>query len=83
MFHAYCSKVVRKSVARVLTVISQEQKKALRDVYKNKVGNMVILLPNAALSRFHTTAARLMLPARHRCSNMLYIDKWCGAHLAI
>lgn len=29
-------KVVRKSVARVLTVISQEQKKALRDVYKNK-----------------------------------------------
>ncbi|KAL3163277.1 60S ribosomal protein L35-4 [Trebouxia sp. C0010 RCD-2024] len=29
-------KVVRKSVARVLTVISQEQKKALREVYKNK-----------------------------------------------
>ncbi len=28
---------MRKSVARVLTVISQEQKKALRDVYKNKV----------------------------------------------
>lgn len=35
--YVYCSKVVRKSVARVLTVISQEQKKALRDVYKNKV----------------------------------------------
>ena len=38
LFHACCSKVVRKSVARVLTVISQEQKKALREVYKNKVG---------------------------------------------
>ena len=38
LFDADCSKVVRKSVARVLTVISQEQKKALREVYKNKVG---------------------------------------------
>lgn len=33
------SKVVRKAVARVLTVISQEQKKALREAYKNKVMN--------------------------------------------
>ncbi|KAL5716649.1 60S ribosomal protein L35B [Ranunculus cassubicifolius] len=29
-------KVVRLSIARVLTVISQKQKAALRDVYKNK-----------------------------------------------
>uniref|UniRef100_A0A2P2L643 Uncharacterized protein n=1 Tax=Rhizophora mucronata TaxID=61149 RepID=A0A2P2L643_RHIMU len=31
-----CSKVVRLSIARVLTVISQAQKAALRKVYKNK-----------------------------------------------
>ena len=35
---------MRKSVARVLTVISQEQKKALRDVYKNKVGSLTSCL---------------------------------------
>lgn len=31
-----CSKVVRLSIAQVLTVISQKQKAALREVYKNK-----------------------------------------------
>ncbi|MCL7041034.1 hypothetical protein MKW94_009447 [Papaver nudicaule] len=31
-----CSKVVRLSIAQVLTVISQKQKSALRDAYKNK-----------------------------------------------
>ncbi|KAG5608934.1 hypothetical protein H5410_020215 [Solanum commersonii] len=31
-----CSKVVRLSIAQVLTVISQKQKSALREVYKNK-----------------------------------------------
>jgi len=30
------SKVVRKSIAQVLTVISQKQKSALREAYKNK-----------------------------------------------
>lgn len=30
------SKVVRTSIARVLTVISQKQKAALREAYKNK-----------------------------------------------
>ena len=35
---------MRKSVARVLTVISQEQKKALRDVYKNKVNLLLMHL---------------------------------------
>ena len=33
---------MRKSVARVLTVISQEQKKALREVYKNKVNCLIL-----------------------------------------
>lgn len=32
-----CSKVVRKSIARVLTVISQSQRTALRNAYSNKV----------------------------------------------
>lgn len=32
-----CSKVVRKAVARVLTVISQSQRSALREAYKGKV----------------------------------------------
>ena len=32
-----CSKVVRKSIARVLTVISQNQKRALREDFKGKV----------------------------------------------
>ena len=32
-----CSKVVRKSIARVLTVISQNQRSALRKAYTNKV----------------------------------------------
>ncbi|KAL9278211.1 putative ribosomal protein L29/L35 [Arabidopsis thaliana] len=31
-----CIKVVRKSIAQVLTVISQKQKSALREAYKNK-----------------------------------------------
>lgn len=31
-----CSKDVRKSIARVLTVISQTQRKALRGYYKDK-----------------------------------------------
>lgn len=31
-----CRKVVRLSIAQVLTVISQKQKAALREVYKNK-----------------------------------------------
>jgi hypothetical protein len=31
-----CSKVVRTSIARVLTVISQKQKAALREAYKKK-----------------------------------------------
>ena len=34
---ALCSKVVRKSIARVLTVISQSQRTALRKAYTNKV----------------------------------------------
>jgi large subunit ribosomal protein L35e len=32
----FCSKVVRTSIARVLTVMSQKQKSALRDAYKSK-----------------------------------------------
>ena len=35
-FFFSCSKVVRTSIARVLTVISQKQKAALREAYKNK-----------------------------------------------
>jgi large subunit ribosomal protein L35e len=31
-----CSKVVRLSIAQVLTVISQKQKAVLREAYKNK-----------------------------------------------
>jgi hypothetical protein len=31
-----CSKIVRTSIARVLTVISQKQKSALREAYKKK-----------------------------------------------
>lgn len=31
-----CRKLVRLSIARVLTVISQKQKSALREAYKNK-----------------------------------------------
>lgn len=31
-----CRKLVRLSIARVLTVISQKQKLALREAYKNK-----------------------------------------------
>lgn len=31
-----CRKVVRLNIAQVLTVISQKQKAALRDAYKNK-----------------------------------------------
>lgn len=36
-FITLCSKVVRKSVARVLTVIQQNQRKALREHFKGKV----------------------------------------------
>jgi len=36
LFFPCCSKVVRKSIARVLTVINQNQKKALKDVYAKK-----------------------------------------------
>lgn len=36
IFSPCCSKVVRKSIARVLTVINQNQKKALKDVYAKK-----------------------------------------------
>ena len=32
----HCSKVVRLSIAQVLTVISQKQKAALREAYKKK-----------------------------------------------
>ena len=32
----FCSKVVRKSVARVLTVISQNQRENLRKLYRKK-----------------------------------------------
>lgn len=32
----FCRKVVRTSIAQVLTVISQTQKSALREAYKNK-----------------------------------------------
>jgi large subunit ribosomal protein L35e len=32
----FCSKVVRTSIARVLTVISQKQRAALREAYKKK-----------------------------------------------
>ncbi|GLT57423.1 hypothetical protein SLA2020_303950 [Shorea laevis] len=32
----YCSKVVRLPIAQVLTVMSQKQKAALREAYKNK-----------------------------------------------
>ncbi|KAJ6767948.1 60S RIBOSOMAL PROTEIN L35 [Salix koriyanagi] len=35
-FDVGCSKVVRLSIAQVLTVISQKQKAILRDAYKNK-----------------------------------------------
>jgi hypothetical protein len=35
-FGGACSKVVRLSIARVLTVISQKQKLALREAYKKK-----------------------------------------------
>lgn len=36
VFVCFFSKVVRLSIAQVLTVISQKQKAALREVYKNK-----------------------------------------------
>ena len=39
------SKVVRKSIARVLTVISQNQKLALRESFKGKVSVAVASLP--------------------------------------
>ena len=34
-----CSKVVRKSIARVLTVISHNQRAALKEAFKGKVGS--------------------------------------------
>jgi len=36
------SKVVRKSIARLLTVISQQQRSALREAFKGKVGSQQI-----------------------------------------
>lgn len=40
-FLCCCSKVVRKSIARLLTVISQQQRAALREVFKGKVSRYV------------------------------------------
>ena len=37
MFSGACSKVVRKSIARVLTVINQNKKQAVREAYADKV----------------------------------------------
>ena len=35
---APCSKVVRKGIARVLTVVNQKTREALKEAYKGKVG---------------------------------------------
>lgn len=36
MFLYFCSKSVRKSIARVLTVVNQKQRAALKEEYANK-----------------------------------------------
>ena len=36
MLISTCSKVVRKSIARVLTVVNQNKKDAVRELYKDK-----------------------------------------------
>ena len=37
-----CSKVVRKGIARVLTVVNQKTREALKEAYKGKVGWWVL-----------------------------------------
>lgn len=65
-----CSKVVRKSIARVLTVISQKQREALKEAYAGKVRAAVassltacclLLLPGAADAAAASAAAPMLL----------------------
>ncbi|CAI0471746.1 unnamed protein product [Linum tenue] len=60
-------KVVRLSIAQVLTVISQKQKAALRDVYKNKK-----LLP-LDLRPKKTRAIRRRLTKHQVCILLLFV----------
>lgn len=45
-----CSKVVRKGIARVLTVVNQNQRAALKDAYKGKVRKYYIQLSKSSSS---------------------------------
>lgn len=64
------SKVVRKSIAQVLTVISQKQKSALREAYKNKK-----LLP-LDLRPKKTRAIRRRL-TKHQVIVLCLVDSKC------
>ena len=63
------SKVVRKAIARVLTVISQTQRSALREAFKNKV-------------RTSSVCARWLLPSKVSGVAQLVDPKWlCSGQL--
>ena len=64
-----CRKVVRLSIAQVLTVISQKQKAALREVYKNKKFMPLDLRPKK------TRAIRRRL-TKHQVILLFYMMHW-------
>lgn len=62
-----CSKVVRLGIAQVLTVISQKQKAALREVYKNKKLLPLDLRPKKTRAIRRRLTKHQVLPCLH-CS---------------
>ena len=64
------SKVVRLSIAQVLTVMSQKQKSALREAYKNKKYLPLDLRPKKtrAIRRKLTKHQVILLPTNMFCS---------------
>ena len=63
------SKVVRKAIARVLTVISQTQRSALREAFKNKVRNSSVcarwLLPSSMLGVVQLVDPKWLCSGQH------------------
>lgn len=68
----WCSKVVRTSIAQVLTVMQQKQKAALREVYKNKKLMPLDLRPKK------TRAIRRRL-TKHQV--LFTLDIFCGYYI--
>lgn len=70
-----CRKVVRLSIAQVLTVISQKQKAALREAYKNKKYMPLDLRPKKTRAiRRRLTRHQVIIPFLSKPNLLLNCD---------